>query len=148
MSSSPISLSVRLPEATRDRLKAAAAARGKTVQGLVGSLVEQFLAQEERKAPDLTTALSVLRGQADLLRERGVTGLWIFGSVARGDAGALSDIDLAADFAPAIHLSLVRLASLRAELSDLLGAPADLVEREALHPAVREAADREGVRVL
>jgi len=148
MSSSPISLSVRLPEATRDRLKAAAAARGKTVQGLVGSLVEQFLAQEDRKAPDLTTALSVLRGQADLLRERGVTGLWIFGSVARGDAGAHSDIDLAADFAPAIHLSLVRLASLRAELSDLLGAPADLVEREALHPAVREAADREGVRVL
>jgi predicted nucleotidyltransferase len=141
-------LSVRLPEATRDRLKAAAAARGKTVQGLVGSLVEQFLAEEDRKAPDLATALGVLRGHAGLLRERGVTGLWIFGSVARGDAGAHSDIDLAAEFAPAIPLSLVRLASLRAEISDLLGAPADLVERGALHPAVREAADREGIRVL
>ena len=35
----PAFLSVRLPPPSRDRLKAAAAARGETVQGLVGSLV-------------------------------------------------------------------------------------------------------------
>ena len=40
----------------------------------------------------------------------------------------------------------VGLSSLRAELSDLLGAPADLVERGALRPGVREAAEREAVR--
>jgi hypothetical protein len=43
--SSPAFLSVRLPQATRDRLKVAAAARGETMQGLVGSLVERFLAE-------------------------------------------------------------------------------------------------------
>ncbi len=141
-------LSVRLPEATRDRLKAAAAARGKTVQGLVGSLVERFLAEEGRKAPDLANTVSVLRSHADRLKQRGMTGLWVFGSVARGDARPDSDIDLVAVFKPDGRLSLVSLASLRADLSELLGAPADLVERDALHPAVRDAADRDGVRVL
>ena len=44
--SSPAFLSVRMPQATRDRLKVAAAARGETVQGLVGSLIERFLAED------------------------------------------------------------------------------------------------------
>ncbi len=145
---SPAFLSVRLPEATRDRLKAAAAARGKTVQGLVGSLVERFLAEEGRGAPDLATIVSVLRSHAGLLKQRGVTDLWVFGSVARGDARPDSDIDLVAVFKPDARLSLVSLASLRTDLSELLGAPADLVERDALHAAVRDAADRDGVRVL
>lgn len=145
---SPAFLSVRLPEATRDRLKAAAAARGKTVQGLVGSLVEQFLDEEDRKAPNLATIVGILRDHADLLKQRGMTGLWIFGSVARGDARADSDIDMVAEFSPAANLSLVSLASLRAELSGLLGVPADLVERGALHQTVRGAAEREGVRIL
>ena len=146
-SSSPAFLSVRLPPATRDRLKAAAAARGeKTVQRLVGSLVERFLAEQGR-ASDLATVLRVLRAHEKPLRQRGLAALWVFGSVARGEGRADSDVDLMAEFDPATKLSLVSLASLRAELSDLLQTPADLVERSALRPAVREAADREAVRV-
>ncbi|HTR91884.1 MAG TPA: nucleotidyltransferase family protein [Trebonia sp.] len=144
--SAPAFLSVRLPQATRDRLKAAAAARGETVQGLVGSLVERFLAEGSR-APDLASVLEVLRARAPSLQQRGLAGLWVFGSVARGDARPDSDVDLMAEFDPGTQLSLVGLASLRADLSDLLHAPADLVERSALRPAVREAADREAVRV-
>ena len=132
--SSPAFLSVRLPQATRDRLKAATAARGQTVQGLVDSLVERFLAEETRQAPDLATVLRTLRAQAESLKQRGVIGLWVFGSVARGDARADSDVDLLAEFTPGAHLSLVGLTSLRAELSDPLGASADLVERSALRP--------------
>lgn len=146
--STPAFLSVRLPEATRDRLKAAAAARGETVQGLVGSLVERFLANEDRKAPTLATVMGKLRAHAQPLKDRGITGLWVFGSVARGDADPDSDVDLFAEFDPDTRLSLVGLASLRAELSDLLQAPADLVERSALRPSVREAAERDAVRVL
>jgi len=144
--SAPAFLSVRLPQATRDRLKAAAAARGETVQGLVGSLVERFLAEGSR-TPDLASVLEVLRARAPSLQQRGLAGLWVFGSVARGDARPDSDVDLMAEFDPGTQLSLVGLASLRADLSDLLHAPADLVERSALRPAVREAADREAVRV-
>jgi predicted nucleotidyltransferase len=139
-------LSVRLPSATRDRLKAAAASRGETVQGLVGSLVENFLAQEAGTTPTLAAVLGRLRAHADDLRARGIASLSVFGSVARGNAGPGSDIDLLADLDPAARLSLVGLSSLRAELSELLGAPADLVERGALRPEVRKAAEGEAVR--
>ncbi len=141
-------LSVRLPEATRDRLKAVAAARGETVQGLIGSLVERFLVEEDRKPPALGSVLCKLRAHAPELKEHGMTGLWVFGSVVRGDARADSDVDLFAEFDPNARLSLVSLASLRAELSELLGSSADLVERSALRLTVRETAEREAVRVL
>lgn len=144
-SPSPAFLSVRLPPATHDRLKAVAAARGETVQGLVGGLVEQFLAGQ-KTAPDLASVLRTLRAHGDALRQRGLTALWVFGSVVRGEARADSDIDLMAEFDPAAKLSLVGLASLRAELSDLLDAPTDLIERGALRADVRAAADREAVR--
>ncbi|WP_245215069.1 nucleotidyltransferase family protein [Pararoseomonas indoligenes] len=128
-------------------MKIAAASRGETVQGLVGSLVERFLAEEAGAAPLLAVVLRQLREQADDLRARGVASLSVFGSVARGDAHPGSDIDLLADLDPAARLSLIRLSSLRAELSELLGAPADLVERGTLRPGVRDAAEREAVRV-
>jgi predicted nucleotidyltransferase len=147
-SSPAVFLSVRLPEALRDRLKAAAAARGETVQGLVGQLVERFLREEDRAPPTLGHVLSTLRDYAPTLTARGVTGLWVFGSVARGDAQADSDIDLLAEFDAKAPVSIVSLASLRAELSELLGVPADLVERRLLNPALRQTADRDAVQVL
>jgi predicted nucleotidyltransferase len=151
MSSNPklqTSVSVRLPESTSGRLEAAAVARGKSVEDLVGDLVENFLAHDDRRGPDLAAVQSALRTNAESLRRRGVTGLWVFGSVARGDARAGSDVDLVAEFEPGARISLVALASLRAELSDLLGVPADVVERSSLRSSVLEAAEREGVRVL
>jgi uncharacterized protein len=122
-------LSVRIPAPSRDRLKAAAAARGETVQDLVGGLVERFLAEDGRRAPELAAVLGALRAGAPSLRERGVRGLWVFGSVARGEARPGSDVELMADFEAGARVSLVGLASLRAELSELLGAPVELAER-------------------
>lgn len=141
-------LSVRVAEATRDRLKAVAASRHETVQDLVGGLVERFLADEDKAPPTLAAVVTRLRARAGLLEDRGVAGLWVFGSVARGEAGRDSDVDLFADFRPDRRPSLVGLSSLRADLSDLLGATADVVERAMLHPRVREAAERDAVRVL
>ena len=140
-------LSVRLPPSVRDRLKVSAAARGETVQHLVGTLVERFLA-EDQPAPDLARVLTTLRSYGSWLSRRGIVGLWVFGSVARGEARPGSDIDLFADFDPNSNLSLIGLASLRAGLSDRLGAPVDLVARDSLHASVRAAAEHEAVRVV
>lgn len=142
---SPAFLSVHLPTPTRDRLKAAAALRAVSMQTLVGGLVERFLAEEGQGPPSLAAVLASLRPHVPALAGRGVTGLWVFGSVARGQAGPHSDVDLLAEFES--RPSLLALASLRVELSELLGATADLVEREALSPAVRTAAERDAVRV-
>jgi predicted nucleotidyltransferase len=141
-------LSVRLPQAMRDRLKAVAAARGESVQGLVGGLVARFLVEEDRPAPILSTILTQLRGQRRMLEGRGVTGLWVFGSVARGDARVDSDIDLLVEFDPRSAMSLVGLASLQGDLSDILGCSVDLIERGALAPTARDGAEQEAVRVF
>jgi predicted nucleotidyltransferase len=139
-------LSVRLPPGVRNRVKAAAAARGQTVQDLVGGLVEHFLAEQDRKPPALTAVLARLREHEADLRRRGIARLWIFGSVARGEARPDSDIDLVAELDPAARLSLTGFASLRADLADLLGAPVDLAEWGILRPPVFDRARREAVQ--
>jgi len=124
----PAVLSVRLPAPARDRLKAAAAARGETVQGLVGTLVERFLTDDGRRAPELAATLVALRAGAPELRARGVRGLWIAGAVVRGAALPGSAVELLCEFEPGARVSLVGLASLCVELSALVGAPIELAE--------------------
>jgi len=67
----------------------------------------------------------------------GVESLAVFGSVARGEAGASSDVDLLVRFRaePPGLLGFVRLER---HLSDLLGTPVDLVMETALKPRLRK----------
>jgi predicted nucleotidyltransferase len=148
MAHGPAFLSVRLPAATRNRIKAVAAARGQSVQDLVGDLVAHFLAEQDRRPPDLAEIIRRLRQHEAALRARGVASLAVFGSVARGDATPDSDIDLAVAFAPDAPISLTGLAALRADLAELLAAPVDLAEWDKLRPPIRAAAEREAVRAF
>ena len=56
----------------------------------------------------------------------------LFGSVARGEERADSDIDLLVDFAP--ESSLFDLLRLNRELTELLRRPVDVVSRGGLKP--------------
>lgn len=58
----------------------------------------------------------------------------VFGSVARGEDGPGSDVDLLVD--PGSEMSLVDLARLEDELADLLGRPVDVVPARSLRPVV------------
>jgi uncharacterized protein len=61
---------------------------------------------------------------------RGASNLRIFGSVARGDDDAKSDIDFLVDFEAS--RSLVDVAGLILDLQDILGVPVDVVEASTL----------------
>jgi len=78
-----------------------------------------------------------------LAREHGVTRVRVFGSVARGDATADSDIDLLIDVEgptpPWFPGGLV------ADLEALLGRRVDLVEPDALRESVRARVLQEAV---
>lgn len=67
----------------------------------------------------------------------------VFGSVARGDNTATSDVDLLVDLDAGV--GLLDLIGLERELSDLLGVDVDVVPAETLKPRIRERVLREAV---
>jgi predicted nucleotidyltransferase len=67
----------------------------------------------------------------------------VFGSVARGEADAKSDVDFLVDLEPG--RSLLDLGGLQFELEALLGRPVDVVTERGLKQRIRERVLREAV---
>jgi len=74
---------------------------------------------------------------------RGASDVRVFGSVARGDDGPGSDVDLLVDIAAGT--GLFAIAVLESEMADLLGVPVDLHVGRLLKPAVLTRAARDVV---
>jgi predicted nucleotidyltransferase len=93
-----------------------------------------------------TQTLELLTRSKPLLAERfGVTELALFGSTARDEARADSDVDVLVDFdGPATS---ARYFGVQFFLEDLLGRPVDLVTEKALRAELRPFVEREAVRV-
>lgn len=70
----------------------------------------------------------------------------VFGSVARGDAGEDSDLDLLVDLAPGGN-ALLQVAGLGEELTELLGVRVDVVTRDLLRDEVSATALHDAVAV-
>ena len=81
-----------------------------------------------------------------VLRDRfKVRKIGIFGSFARGEQEATSDIDILVDFRKPV--SLIDFVALERHLSEILGRKVDLVMRSALKPRIGKHILRE-VRYL
>ena len=78
-----------------------------------------------------------------LASKRGARNLRIFGSVARGEGVAESDIDFLVDLEPG--RSLMDLGGLQADLEQLLGGKVDVVSSRGLRERVRERVLRDAV---
>lgn len=76
-----------------------------------------------------------LRALKPVLSARGVTRLRVFGSVARGEAGPDSDVDLIVDFFK--KPDLFAFSELRLDMMDMLGRKVDLLTDAAIHPRMR-----------
>ena len=82
--------------------------------------------------------LDVDRVRLDALCRRfGIARLDVFGSVARGEDGPGSDVDLLYELAQGRALGW-EIEDLSQDLADLFGRPVDLVSRKALHPLIRD----------
>jgi hypothetical protein len=82
-------------------------------------------------------ALETLRRSEPAL---GVRRAAVFGSVARGDSGPGSDIDIMVEIDPEAHLTVFDYAGLKDFIASLFEGPVDVVNRAPLKPYVRPAA--------
>lgn len=78
-----------------------------------------------------------------LAREHGVKRVRVFGSMARENAGAESDVDLLVDLEQG--RTLLDLGALLMDLQDLLHRRVDVLTEAALHPRIRERVLREAI---
>ncbi len=81
------------------------------------------------------------------LQIQGVKSLALFGSVARGQAGPASDVDVVVELSR--PMSLFGLSDLRHLIQEILGIDnVDLITRDGIHPALRDAILAEMVHVI
>ena len=80
------------------------------------------------------------------LRKLGVISLAVFGSVARNEYTAKSDVDLLVEFDR--DISLFHLFKIQHRLEEIIGVPkVDLLQKGAIHPALKKRILSEAVNV-
>jgi predicted nucleotidyltransferase len=94
------------------------------------------------------SVIETLRLHEQELRAAGIVHLRLFGSVARGEETAQSDIDLMAELDSSVRHSLVGMARLENRLSDLLGTKVELSPAGAMKETVRVRAMREAIHAF
>lgn len=96
------------------------------------------------KSPVIDPLLQTKRQEILALATRhGARSLRIFGSFARGEANAASDVDFLVELGPGA--TLINLGSLQMDLQDLLGRKVDVVEPDALHRSIRRDVLKEAI---
>ncbi|MDH3028848.1 nucleotidyltransferase family protein [Methylobacterium fujisawaense] len=94
---------------------------------------------------DKQLALDILRTNEAELRRRGVLHAALFGSVARGDAGDDSDLDVLIDIDAPVVGGLFGYVGLCHFIDDLFPIRVDVADRASLKDRVRKHAERDAV---
>jgi uncharacterized protein len=89
--------------------------------------------------------IETLREHETELRRRGVRRAALFGSLARGDANARSDIDILIELDPEAPVDLFAYAGIKRYIAGLFPTRVDVVNREALKPYLRLPAAADAV---
>ena len=95
-----------------------------------------------------TDAVDKLKGFERPLRDLGATGLFLYGSTARGAATETSDLDVFLDIDPDCRFSLLDLVRAKHLIEDELGVVADVTTRNGLHRLLKDAIERDAIRVF
>jgi predicted nucleotidyltransferase len=94
------------------------------------------------------SVITKLRLHESELRAAGIRRLSLFGSLARGDADASSDVDLAVELDPTAGIGLFALTALEARLAQLLGQPVDLIPEPVEKQRLQANIDRDRRRAF
>jgi predicted nucleotidyltransferase len=92
-------------------------------------------------------AIARLRAHEAELRRLGVQHLYLFGSTARNEAGADSDVDLFFDHERG-KLSLFGLMDVKEAAAKILGCKTDIMTRDSLHKTLRKKIEAGALQVF
>ena len=95
-----------------------------------------------------TQAVAKLKNYAGAIKALGATSLFLFGSTARNENNANSDIDLFVDYDPNGKFNALDLVDIKFLLEDSLGLDVDVTTRDSLHPMLRDDIEKSAVRVF
>ena len=84
---------------------------------------------------------------ADYFKTQPVLKAWLFGSYARGEQTAESDLDILILPDKSQHFSLFTLSGMYEDLKELLNREVDLITDGGLMPFARESADRDKILI-
>jgi predicted nucleotidyltransferase len=92
----------------------------------------------------------ILLGLKPSLRSQGIAHLYLFGSVARGDATLNSDVDVAFDvqFEVELKFSLIDQSRIHRQITAALNTRVDFVERGQLHDTIAESAAEDMIKIF
>lgn len=96
---------------------------------------------------DREQVMAALRAHEAELHRFGVAHLYLFGSVARKQARADSDVDLFFD-TDNPRFSLIELVDIQEQVSRILGTESDVMTRASLHPMLRPRIEAEALLVF
>jgi predicted nucleotidyltransferase len=92
-------------------------------------------------------AISRLRRHEADLKRLGVEHLYMFGSMARGEAAPNSDVDLFFDYQKG-QLGVYELMDVKEYAARILGRKTDIMTRDSLHKTLRRAIEATAIRVF
>jgi uncharacterized protein len=96
---------------------------------------------------DRDTVIRTLRAHEAELRAEGISHVYLFGSVARGEEDEKSDVDLFYDY-ESDRFGFLQFMKIREMAPEILGGPVDIMPRDGIHPLIRPKVEKAAVRVF
>ncbi|SRR5260370_995464 len=96
----------------------------------------------------LDNVLDALRSHEAELRKFGVSHAAVFGSVARGQASASSDVDVLVELDQDHPIGVFEYARLKLYINEILKGAGDVVNRRTLKPLLRDSILRDAIHAF
>ena len=101
-----IDLTITVSPETRKIIDTIAHREGVSTENFLRNLLNERIEQEKKQPVSPEQIRAILNNHRAELLKRGINKLFVFGSVARGDAGRKSDIDIMVEFASSVSDSI------------------------------------------
>jgi uncharacterized protein len=96
---------------------------------------------------DKETVIRTLREHEAELRAEGISHVYLFGSVARGEAGEKSDVDLFYDY-ESDRFGFLQFMRIRELAPGIIGRSVDIMPRDGIHPRLRARIESTALQVF